>query len=91
MSEEEQKPYAEAEMREGYSGPAITANRFLVSVGAGGVRLMFLEQSVATGAPHFRSAVMLSLSDAEALADVLADTIARHHAAAGGGNAEPAI
>lgn len=67
------------EDRLAYNVPAAIANRFRATVGPNGVRIAFAECAPGeTMASIFHSAVLLSESDALALAAVVRDTIERH-------------
>lgn len=63
------------ELEIAFSGPAVAANRFLVHVTGSWVRVAFLEQTPDIS-PVFRNAVVLSISDAVLLADLLNQLIA---------------
>ncbi len=52
-----------------FDGPAVVANRSIVSYGPDGVRIAFLERN--EGKPHFRTAVQLSWQQTEGLGDLL--------------------
>ena len=56
-------------------GPAISANRSLIALTPGGVRITFVEQ-VDDSIPRFRVAVMLPIQDAISLKDVLGRLLA---------------
>lgn len=60
-------------------GPAIAANRCLISLGTGGVRITFVEQ-VGDRSPKFRTAVMMPVQDAISLKTVLARLLAEPEA-----------
>jgi hypothetical protein len=62
---------SEADLRAAFSGPAISSNKIFVTRTVGGIRIAFTEQYVATYAPEFRTAVMLSFEDAMQLRDLL--------------------
>lgn len=63
-----------AELQAALDGPAVAANRFVVTVGPS-VRVAFLEQLPGTP-PRFRSAVSLTHDDAVDLARVLGGLLA---------------
>lgn len=69
MSEETRAVSAEEESV-GFSGPAISANRVLVHIGAAGVRISFVEQWGDRNI-EFRTAVMMPMQDAIALKNLL--------------------
>jgi hypothetical protein len=54
-----------------YSGPATLVNRFYVTIGEHGVRIAFAERTADGRFLHFRSAVVLSFTDAIQLKAVL--------------------
>ena len=56
-------------------GPAISANRCLLSLGSAGVRITFIEQ-VGDRLPKFRTAVMMPVQDAISLKTVLTRLLA---------------
>jgi hypothetical protein len=53
------------------SGPAVFANRIFVTATQGLARIAFTEQGLPGTIPVFRNAVVLSVSDAIALRDLL--------------------
>ncbi len=55
-----------------FSGSAIYANRFSVSIGQGGVRISALEQNNPGEPLHFRAAIQTSVQEARALQILLA-------------------
>jgi hypothetical protein len=61
---------SDMELDVAFSGPAITSNRFYVTVGPT-VRIAFCEQYGAAGIPKFRTAVSLPIQDAIALTAIL--------------------
>ena len=70
----------EEEVAIAFSGPALLANRFYVTLTQGGLRIAFAERS-ATGAPVFRTAVGLAFPDAVALYKVLGEGLKQREAA----------
>lgn len=73
-------PAAEKDIELAFSGPAVLANRFFVSLGPHGVRIAFVEQGPNT-ASNFRTAVALSMQDAMGLYRVLRDMLKEPEAA----------
>ena len=67
---DEPRPLSDEEKEIALEGPAISANRVLISLGSGGVRIAFTEQ-VGDRLPKFRIAVMMPVQDAIALKNVL--------------------
>ena len=60
-----------------FSGPAAAVNRFVVHTRPSGMRIAFMEVVPETMERCFRSAVLLSESDAKALADLLLHMLAQ--------------
>ena len=68
------------EPRLAYDVPTTIANRFVVMVNNGNVRLAFGEAPPGEKiARRFHAAVLMSEADANALANLLVDTMRRHH------------
>lgn len=65
-----QRTLSDEEKEIALEGPAIAANRVLISLGTSGVRITFTEQ-VEDRLPKFRVAVMLPIQDAISLKNVL--------------------
>ena len=63
---------SEEELEVAFSGPAILANRFYVTLGPTGARIAFAEQQSSEKDAEFRSAVILPFQDALALSTILA-------------------
>jgi hypothetical protein len=61
------------ELKEGFSGPAIHSDRFLITIHPSGVRIAFSEHDGVSGPPHFRAAVLLSYQDAISMRDLLSE------------------
>lgn len=67
-----------ADLEIAFSGPAATVNKFFATRTNNGLRIAFTEQGSADIPPVFRSAVMLSLDDARALAELINNMAATH-------------
>ncbi len=68
--EDENRGLTEEELIVAYGGPALSANRCLLSLGSGGVRIAFAERH-GENIENFRTAVTLPIQEAIALKDVL--------------------
>lgn len=68
---DQEKEFSRGEFAAAFSGPAIAANRFFVTVGPGGIRIAFTEQWSDDTLPEFRCAAMLPIEDAIELKDLL--------------------
>lgn len=66
-------------MSAAFSGPAPGSNKFVITVGATGVRIAFLEEAPRTEGSdqsyHFRSAVTMNPQDGVKLYKILADML----------------
>lgn len=70
----EPQPVSALELQVAFSGPAVQANRFFITIGPGGARIAFAEQ-YGQDAPVFRTAVNLAFQDAFGLAKILKDLL----------------
>lgn len=61
-----------------FEGPAVAANRMIVSMAGDQVRIAFLEGAPDNEGMFFRTATILSTSDAAALKDLLAGLLTRN-------------
>ena len=66
----------EEQMEVGYSGAAISSNKFFITVGPQGARIAFAEGR-GGGKFYFRTAVVLPFQDAIALKDILGQMLAQ--------------
>ncbi|MCI0564218.1 MAG: hypothetical protein MN733_37560 [Nitrososphaera sp.] len=71
---EETRPLNEEELKIAFEGPAILANRCLLTLGNDGVRIAFTEQD-RDKQLHFRSAVLLSIPQAISLKNTLTNLL----------------
>ena len=72
---EKSRPLTNEELATAYDGPAVAANRALIAMTAGGVRIAFVEEGKNV-APKFRAAIILPVQDAIALKNVLGTLLA---------------
>lgn len=56
-----------------YSGAAVFANKFYITISGPNARLSFTEQMTPTKTPKFRSAVVISLTDLVQMKNVLVE------------------
>lgn len=78
QAEPARKELPQEELDVAYAGPAILANKFYVSITAGGARIAFCELQKAGTMPIFRSAIVVPFPDAIALADLIKDLISKN-------------
>jgi hypothetical protein len=71
MAEGEAEKISSAEMLTAFSGAAVLANKFYVTLMSSGVRIAFTEQVGSEVPPQFRTSVILSFGDAILLTDLL--------------------
>jgi hypothetical protein len=75
------KKASKEDIETAFSGPAVLANRIVVTPNPGGVRIAFAEQPPVEGAPVFRAAVSLSFQDAISLYRVVRESVKQPEAA----------
>lgn len=69
------KIVSDEELRASHSGPALLANRVLITKTASGVRLSFMEMQLGKVPSIYRTAVILAYQDAISLRDLLTEQL----------------
>jgi hypothetical protein len=75
------KKASKEDIETAFGGPAVIANRIVVTPHAGGLRIAFAEQPPVQGVPVFRAAVSLSFQDAISLYRVVREAVKKPEAA----------